>query len=177
MRPITRSLAIAALLALAGTAFAACEGDKGGETTGGDDKAGEKWSSIPIVAGDGIDSPDFFSLMGAYTGEIYMSTHFAPDDTDPKVQAFVKKYKDLYGKTPGAMAALGYDSAFAIHDALTRAGTSEAKALKDAINGIKDLDGITGRITINAERNADKDVVILKVQPSGSTFFKRIASK
>ncbi len=140
-------------------------------------QAGDKWSSVPIVSGDGIDSPDFFSLMGSYGGEIYMSTHFAPDDSDPKVREFVNKYKELYGKTPGAMSALGYDSAYALHDALVRAGTSEAGKLKDAINTIKDLPGITGKITINAERNADKDVVVLKLSPTGATFYKRITSK
>jgi hypothetical protein len=32
---------------------------------------------------------------------------------------------------------------------------------------------VTGSITINAQRNADKDVVILKVSPAGAAFHKR----
>lgn len=139
-------------------------------------QAGDRWKDIPVVAGDGIDSPDLYKLMGSYGGEIYMSSHFAADDTDPQVQAFVKKYKASYGKTPGAMAALGYDAAFAAQDALKRAGSDDPSKIKDAINSIKALKGVTGTITINAERNADKDVVILKVSPAGAKFFKRIPS-
>lgn len=139
-------------------------------------QAGEQWSGIPIVAGDGIDSPDFFKLMGSYKGDIYMSTHFAPDDKAPKVAEFVKKYKSQYGKTPGAMAALGYDTAYALLDALKRAGSDDPAKIKDAINAIKGLEGVTGTITINAERNAEKDVVILKVKPTGTEFYKRIPS-
>ena len=136
-------------------------------------QAGEKWASIPVVASDGIDSPDFFRLMGDYSGDIYMSSHFSPDDTDPKVQQFVTTYKQRFGKTPGAMAALGYDAAFVLHDARRRAGSDDKAAMRDAINATKDLVGVTGSITINAERNADKDVVILKLSPSGASFHKR----
>ncbi|MEL6182516.1 MAG: ABC transporter substrate-binding protein, partial [Myxococcota bacterium] len=139
-------------------------------------QAGDRWKDIPVVAGDGIDSPDLYKLMGSYTGEIYMSTHFAADDSNPKVQAFVKEYKGLYSKTPGAMAALGYDAALALHDALKRAGSADPAKLKKAINSISKLNGITGTISLDAERNAQKDVVILKVSPAGAKFYKRIAS-
>ena len=136
-------------------------------------QAGEKWAGIPIVAGDGIDSPDFYTLMGDYSGDIYMSSHFSPDDTNPTVQQFVTEYKARFGKTPGAMAALGHDAGLALFDARKRAGSDDPTALRDAINAIADLQGVTGSITINAERNADKDVVILKVSPSGAAFHKR----
>ena len=139
-------------------------------------QAGDKWASIPVIAGDGIDSPDLYPLMGDYKGDLYMSTHFAPDDTDPKVQGFVNRYKDRYGKIPGSMAALGYDAGLAVFDAHKRAVDDTHAALKDAINSIKNLEGITGSITVNAQRNADKDVVILKVSPAGAVFFKRIPS-
>lgn len=138
-------------------------------------QAGDKWKAIPVLAGDGIDSPDMFKLMGSYGGDVYMSTHFSPDDTDKKVKDFVQKYRETYVKKPGAMAALGYDTVYAVHDALKRAKGADPKKLKAAINGIKDLVGVTGKITLDAERNAQKDVVILKVSPSGTTFHKRIA--
>ena len=139
-------------------------------------QAGERWKEIPVVAGDGIDSPDLYKLMGPYQGDIYMSTHFASDDTDEKVKKFVAAYKGKYGKTPGAMAALGYDSVYALHDALVRAGDKDPKKLRDAINGIKGLSGITGTITLDKDRNAEKDAVIMKVSQSGATFYKRIGN-
>jgi len=139
-------------------------------------QAGERWKDIPVVAGDGIDSPDLYKLMGPYQGPIYMSTHFASDDSDPKVKEFVAKYNGKYGKVPGAMAALGYDSVYALHDAAKRAGSSEPNKLKDAINSIKGLAGITGTITLDADRNAQKDAVIMAVSPEGAKFYKRIGN-
>lgn len=138
-------------------------------------QAGDRWKEIPVVAGDGIDSPDLFKLMGPYPGPIYMSTHFASDDSDARVKDFVDRYKGRFGKTPGAMAALGYDAAYALHDALQRAGSTDPKKLRDAINTIKDLPGITGNITLDEQRNAQKGAVIMSITPAGATFHKRIA--
>lgn len=137
-------------------------------------QAGAQWKDIPVLAGDGIDSPDLLTLMGGFPGDVYMSTHFSADDTSPKVQEFVAKYKAKYGKPPGAMSAVGYDAAYALYDALKRAGTDEPKKLRDAINTIKDLVGVSGTITLDENRNAQKDVVILKVTATGKKFYKRI---
>lgn len=140
-------------------------------------QAGDKWSSIPVVSGDGLDSPDLFKLMGNYAGPIYMSTHFAPTDTDPKVQDFVKKYTARFGKTPGSMAALGYDSAYFMWDALKRAGGTDRKAIRDAIASTKGFPAVTGTVTLDGDRNAIKDVVILKMGKGEWLFHSRIAAQ
>ncbi|MCA9516234.1 MAG: ABC transporter substrate-binding protein [Myxococcales bacterium] len=140
-------------------------------------QAGTQWQGIPVLAGDGIDSPDLLTLMGGYNGDVYMSTHFSADDTAPKVKDFVAKYKAKFGKAPGAMSALGYDAAYALYDAMKRAGTDDPKKVKDAINAIKGLEGVTGTITLDENRNATKDVVILKVKPTGKEFYKRISAE
>jgi hypothetical protein len=48
--------------------------------------------------------------------------------------------------------------------------------LRDAINGIKNLSGVTGTITLDKDRNAQKDAVVLKLSSSGGTFYKRVGS-
>ena len=140
-------------------------------------QAGDKWNTIPVVSGDGLDSPDLFKLMGNYSGPIYMSTHFAPTDTDARVQDFVKKYTAKYGKTPGSMAALGYDSTYFMWDAVKRAGTPDRKAIKDAIAATKGFPAVTGTITLDGDRNAIKDVVILKMGKGEWAFHSRIPAQ
>jgi branched-chain amino acid transport system substrate-binding protein len=49
-------------------------------------------------------------------------------------------------------------------DAIKRAGTTEGPKLKDAINSTKNFPGVTGTITIDADRNAVKPAVVLKLQ-------------
>lgn len=140
-------------------------------------QAGDKWNTIPVVSGDGLDSPDLFKLMGNYSGPIYMSTHFASSDTDPRVQEFVKKYQAKFGKVPGSMAALGYDSAYFMWDAIKRAGGTDRKLIKDAIAATKGFPAVTGTITLDGDRNAIKDVVILKMGKGEWLFHSRIAAK
>lgn len=123
---------------------------------------------------DGWDSPAFFEIAGDAAEGHYLSNHFAPDDTSPKVQKFVEDYKSKYGVVPGAMAALAYDAGFFIRDAIKRSKGHSPEDLKNAINSTRDFEGLTGKITLDENRNAVKSAVILKTTKSGNTFFKRI---
>ena len=87
----------------------------------------------------------------------------------------MKKFKDKHGKIPDAMAALGYDSAMILADAIKRAGTTEGKALRDAIAKTKDFDGITGKISLDEKRNASKSAVVLTIKDGKFSFVQSLA--
>ena len=57
---------------------------------------------------------------------------------------------------------------------ITRAGTTEAGKLRDAIAATKDYDGVTGKITIDAQRNAQKDAVVLKIKDGKFKFYRSV---
>lgn len=137
-------------------------------------QADQAWGSIPRLGGDGWDSADLFSLAGPGLHDCYMVSHFSPEDTDPTVSGFVARYRARYNQAPGSMAALGYDAGLALKDAAERAGSADPVALRDAINTIAGLRGVTGTITLNAERNAVKDAVVLRVSPDGTHFARRV---
>lgn len=124
---------------------------------------------------DGWSGEDLFKIAGpeAVKGH-YVSNHFAADDKDPKVQAFVKEYTAKYGKPPSDMAALGYDAAMVVKDAVRRAGSNDPAKIKEAINGTKNFTGITGTISLDSNRNAVKSAVITETTPSGFQFFAKV---
>ena len=72
------------------------------------------------------------------------------------------------------MAALGYDTAHILSDALRRAGSPEGPKLRDAIAATREFDGVTGRISIDAERNARKDAVVLKIEQGRFRYYRTI---
>jgi branched-chain amino acid transport system substrate-binding protein len=74
------------------------------------------------------------------------------------------------------MAALGYDAARILADSLARAGTTEGPALRDAIASTKDFAGVTGRITIDPERNAVKDAVVLKIDGGRFRYHRTVSA-
>jgi len=118
-----------------------------------------------LLGGDGWDAPELWQLGGDALNGAYISTHYSVDDPSPAIQAFVQSYKQRYGNLPpDAHAALAYDAARLLADAITRAGTTDGAKLREALAQTKDFAGITGVISMDADRNALKPGVVLKLQ-------------
>lgn len=118
----------------------------------------------PLLGGDGWDAPELWQLGGDALNGAYISTHYSVDDPSPAIQAFVQEYKQRYGDlAPDAHAALAYDAALLLFDAIKRAGSMEGPKLRDALAQTKDFKGVTGNISMDAHRNAVKPAVVLKL--------------
>lgn len=118
----------------------------------------------PLLGGDGWDAPQLWELGGDALNGDFISNHYSVEDPSPAIQKFVGDFKSRYKIAPDALAALGYDAMRVLADAIKRAGTTEGAKLRDAIAATKDFAGVTGVISINAERNAVKPAVVLKLQ-------------
>jgi branched-chain amino acid transport system substrate-binding protein len=73
------------------------------------------------------------------------------------------------------MCALGYDSAMILVDAIKRAGTTAGPAVRDALAATKDFNAVTGKITLNSQRNADKSAVMLEVKEGKFKYVQTVA--
>jgi branched-chain amino acid transport system substrate-binding protein len=119
---------------------------------------------IPFYGGDGWESEKLTEIGKDAVEHTYFSTHYHPDVGSEKSKAFVANYKKRYnGKTPDALAACGYDSALVLADAIKRAGSTDGQKVRDALAATKDLEAVTGKISINEKRDAVKSAVILEV--------------
>jgi branched-chain amino acid transport system substrate-binding protein len=131
--------------------------------------------TVPLFGGDGWEAPELLQIGGAAMEGTYYSTHYSSENQSPVVQEFVKKFKAKYGgETPDAMAALGYDSMMVLADAIKRAGTTEEPKLRDAIATTKDFSGVTGKTTLDANRNAPKAAVIITIKDGKFKFFETV---
>ena len=131
--------------------------------------------NVPLFGGDGWMSFNLVPIGGAALEGDYFSTHFTPDQNTPVVQNFVQKYQRKYNGLPDCMAALGYDSAMILADAIKRAGSTDPAKIRDAIAATKDFPGVTGRITIDADRNASKSAVIVTIKNGQFKYVETIA--
>ncbi|HET7434509.1 MAG TPA: ABC transporter substrate-binding protein [Thermoanaerobaculia bacterium] len=119
----------------------------------------------PLVGGDGWESPKLIEIGGKALEGCFYSNHYFAGDPDPRVRDFVQKYKDRFGQTPDALAALGYDSAKVLADSLKRAGKTDGSSIRDAISQTKNFPGVTGDITVGPDRNpAGKKLVIVEIK-------------
>jgi branched-chain amino acid transport system substrate-binding protein len=137
-------------------------------------QAKELGLNVPLMGGDGWDSPKLIEIGGEAMEGHYLSNHNSMDDPNPLIQKFSANYKQKYGAAPDALAALGYDAANVLFDAMKRAGTTDGTKVRDAIAATKDFPGVTGSITIDKERNAVKPAVVLKIVNGKQTFVKSI---
>jgi branched-chain amino acid transport system substrate-binding protein len=119
--------------------------------------------NAPLVGGDGWGSPRLVQIGGPAMAGGFFSTHFSAEDPDPQVQRFVADYRRLYGTPPDSFAATAYDAARIMLAAIERAPTLERAALRDSLAATRDFPGVTGPVTFNAERNAVKPVVVVRI--------------
>jgi branched-chain amino acid transport system substrate-binding protein len=127
-------------------------------------QAREVGIKVPLLGGDAWDAPALIPLAGDALEGSYFSNHYSSEDKSPAVQKFIRKFKKAYQEVPAATAALGFDSAMILADAMKRAKELTPSAIRDALAQTKNFPGVTGSITIDKDRNAIKPVVILKIK-------------
>jgi branched-chain amino acid transport system substrate-binding protein len=130
--------------------------------------------NCPIFGGDGWESSSLVPIGGAALEGDYFSTHYSPEDTSPAVQKFVKEFQAKYGEIPDAMAALGYDSAMILADAIKRAGATDGAKVRDSLAATRNFPGITGNITMDANRDASKPAVILAIKNGAFKYLETV---
>lgn len=132
--------------------------------------------SLPLFGGDGWEAPQLISIGGAAVEGTYYSTHYSPENKSPAVSGFVERFRKRWNnEVPDAMAALGYDAAMVLADAIKRAGTTESAKLRDALAATKNLPGVTGDTTLDAQRNASKAAVVIAVKDGKFKFLETVA--
>jgi branched-chain amino acid transport system substrate-binding protein len=133
--------------------------------------------NVPFFGGDGWVADQLLEIGGEALNGCYYSTHFSPENQDPVVQAFVKKFKARWGanENPDAFAALGYDAAYVLVDAIKRAGSTEGPKLRDALAATRNFAGVTGVTNIDANRDASKPAAIIAIKNGKLEFLKTVA--
>ncbi|HHV79675.1 MAG TPA: ABC transporter substrate-binding protein [Firmicutes bacterium] len=127
-----------------------------------------------FLGGDGWDSPDLVKIGGKAVEGGYFSNHYSPESTAPEAVEFLKAYKAKYNKDPDALAALGYDAALLLFDAIKRAGSTEGAKIRDALAATKDFKAVSGTITFDANRNPIKDAAIITIKDGQQKLFTMV---
>jgi len=131
--------------------------------------------NMPLAGGDGWESPKLIEIGGKALEGCFYSNHYFPGDPNPTVRDFVEKYRQRYSATPDALAALAYDTARVLADAMKRAGKTDGPALREAIGATKGFNGVTGTINLGPDRNPEgKTLVIVEVKGGALTLKAKV---
>ncbi len=137
-------------------------------------QARELGVKVALLGGDGWDSAKLYEIGGLALNGCYFSNHYSPESTDPKVKDFVAKYKAKYGEVPDALATLGYDTMGVLAAALKSSKSLSGEDIRDSIAATRNFFGVTGSISLDANRDAVKPAVVLEIEGGKSSYVSTV---
>ncbi len=117
---------------------------------------------VPMLGGDGWDGvqADYPDVMDGH----YFTNHYSTEDSAEVIQSFISKYEAAYGEVPNALAALAYDAAYIMAEAIENAGSLEGAEIQAALKSVVH-EGVTGHTEFDAQGDTyQKEAVIIKIE-------------
>lgn len=134
-------------------------------------QARELGMTIPILGGDAWDSPKLAELGGPQPlNNTYFTNFYSVEDKNPVSNAFIEAYKKEYGQLPDSMAAMGYDAANLLVDAIKRANSTESSKIREALAATKKFKSVSGDMDLNATHDAVRGVVIIEMKDGKQVY-------
>lgn len=124
---------------------------------------------VPLI-GTGYNSPKLVELGGDAVNGLIFTTAFTEANPDEKVQAFDKKYKEIYKQSYDQNAPQAYDSVYLWADAVKRAGTVDGQAVRDALLATKDFEGVAGIYNFSPNGEMVKTLMVVQIQDGKHTI-------
>lgn len=129
------------------------------------DQARKLGLNLPVVGGDGFNSPQIIAQAGKASEGVIVASPWFPELDDPKVQSFVQKFESKYGKKPDQFAASAYDGLYILSQALLNSGAVDDRTkMRDALAAVKDFNGVTGKLSFDEIGNPIMTPVVLIIQ-------------
>ncbi len=134
-------------------------------------QARELGITVPVVGGDGWDSPKLPEIAGADAlNNTFFTNHYSPDADSAESKAFVAAFEKEYNQKPDAPAVLGYDALKLMVDAIKRAGAADPAKVSKALAETKSFNAVTGALALNDKHDAVKSVTIIKFQDGKQAY-------
>lgn len=136
------------------------------------DQARKMGLTVPFVGGNGFNSPEVIKIAGDAANGLIVATPWFGAKEDAKVQEFVKKYTEKFGKEPDQFAAQAYDGLYLFAEAIKNAGEADRDAVRDALAEIKDFEGILGVMSFDEVGDIVMDPTVLVIDGGQFKLFE-----
>lgn len=129
--------------------------------------------TIPVVGSNSWAGGDLIGACGSDCNGLYFSGNYAPGNPQGLNKTFVEAYTKAYGVNPDEPAALTWDAARLLLQAIKNTGglsgnlVNDRVAVKEALAKIKDFEGVTGKIGFDGNGDPNKCAVVVKIDDKG----------
>jgi branched-chain amino acid transport system substrate-binding protein len=112
---------------------------------------------VQVLGTGSLYNDQLIALGGDAVEGVCTATVFYSNDPDPRVVRYVEAFREKYGETPSFHAAVAYDAMMLLADAIERAGSTDRRAIRDAMAATVDFDNaVAGSVTFTPEGDAVK---------------------
>ncbi|MDM8536542.1 ABC transporter substrate-binding protein [Desulfobacterales bacterium HSG17] len=127
--------------------------------------------SVPIIAGDGLDSPDLWVIAGRAAEGLFVPTVFNPEYPDKMTRDFVRNFQSKYELTPDTWAAQGFDAISLIAHAINESDLSVPTVIGNTLRFLKKWKGVTGTYSFIPDGDIIDKEIFFKQMHDGEFVF------
>ena len=110
------------------------------------------------------NSKALLQMSGEFMKNTLITDAFFAESPSEQVQAFVASFQDVYGKVPGVIEALAYDSALMLFQTMRQTATDSRRDLKHALLQLDGFEGVSGPTGFRSNGEADKTLQMLRIK-------------
>ncbi|MEY4757913.1 MAG: hypothetical protein RJA34_2811 [Pseudomonadota bacterium] len=121
---------------------------------------------VPIVSGEGLDSPDILKNADAQ-GVVVPEEISAQGKQNPPYGHFVEMYQSAYQRKPGTYPVLGYDAVHLLARAIRQANSTVPEKIADALHATKGWQGAAGEFNFDAKGDIPDKKIGVKMVHDG----------
>lgn len=129
--------------------------------------------TMPVVGSNSWAGGDLIGKCGSDCNGLFFSGNYAPGNAKGLNKTFVEAYNKAYGADPDEPAALTWDAARLLLQAVKNTGglsgnlVADRVAVKEALAKVKDFEGATGKIGFSGNGDPAKCAVVVKIDDKG----------
>lgn len=119
--------------------------------------------NLPIFGSSGILQGNFLELAKDSAEGCYLVSYFSLDNPNPRVQAFVKEYRDRFKYDPTPVSGLAYEAGNLVASAIKKVGQDRAKIVAE-LKSVRDYMGVTGPLRTDDKGEMGRGGIIVQIK-------------
>ena len=127
--------------------------------------------TVPIISGDGLDSPALMMIAGRAANGTTVPTVFNPDLRQRLTQNFVKRFNSKYGVIPDTWAAQAYDAIQVLAGAIDESGSTVPIVVATTLRFLENWRGVTGTYSFTQTGDITEKPIFFKTVRNGTFEF------
>ena len=110
------------------------------------------------------NSKTLLEMSGEYMKNTLIADAFFAESSSEAVQTFVSDFQEVFGRVPGVIEALAYDSAMMVFRTMRQTATDSRRELKQALLQMEPFQGITGPTRFQPNGEAEKALQMIRIK-------------